>query len=95
MSSSKFQVIEHSIPSGHQTIRPPLNNTIPSPNDVTVIAGHANGIPKQCYEPIWEELLSLTTVRIKAIWIADSSNQGASGVMNEDELGDDPNWFDH
>ncbi|KAJ6028165.1 hypothetical protein N7540_003741 [Penicillium herquei] len=113
MPSSKFQVIEHSIPC--QSIREyhragkrdnpllqlaikqyvPLNNTTPSPDDVTIIAGHANGIPKECYEPIWEELLSLTSVKIKAIWIADSSNQGASGVMNEDELGDDPNWFDH
>ncbi|KAJ5263440.1 toxin biosynthesis protein [Penicillium angulare] len=73
----------------------PLNNTTPGPDDVTIIAGHANGIPKECYEPIWEELLSSTSVKIKAIWIADSSNQGASGVMNENELGDDPNWFDH
>ncbi|KAJ5634794.1 hypothetical protein N7528_002636 [Penicillium herquei] len=73
----------------------PLNNTTPNPNDVTIIAGHANGIPKECYEPIWEELISLTNVKIRAIWIADSSNQGASGVMNEKELGDDPNWFDH
>lgn len=27
--------------------------------------------------------------KIKAIWFADCSNQGASGVLNEDNLGDD------
>lgn len=87
----------------------PLNTT-PGPDDVTIIAGHANGIPKvwpeiimsancvhllsvnlsqECYEPIWEALLVSTNVKIKAIWIADSSNQGASGILNESELGDD------
>ncbi|KAL3462897.1 Alpha/beta hydrolase family-domain-containing protein [Aspergillus heterothallicus] len=74
----------------------PLDNTTPSPNDITIIAGHANGIPKECYEPLWEELLSsLTNVKIKAIWVADCAHQGASGILNEGILGDDPSWFDH
>ncbi|THC92780.1 hypothetical protein EYZ11_007741 [Aspergillus tanneri] len=73
----------------------PLNNLNPGPDDITIIAGHANGIPKECYEPIWDELLALTSVKIKAIWFADCSHQGASGVLNERILGYDPNWFDH
>ncbi|PYI11920.1 hypothetical protein BO78DRAFT_457194 [Aspergillus sclerotiicarbonarius CBS 121057] len=73
----------------------PLDNPDPGPEDITIIAGHANGIPKECYEPIWDELVALTNVTIKAIWFADCANQGASGVLNEQILGDDPNWFDH
>ncbi|BCS02178.1 uncharacterized protein AKAW2_60442S [Aspergillus luchuensis] len=73
----------------------PLNNPHPAPDDITIIAGHANGIPKECYEPLWDDLLATSKVKIKAIWFADCANQGASGVLNEDKLGDDPNWFDH
>ncbi|KAJ0422847.1 Alpha/beta hydrolase family-domain-containing protein [Aspergillus carlsbadensis] len=74
---------------------PILENTTPGPDNVTIIAGHANGIPKECYEPLFEELLSSTKVNIKAIWFADCAHQGASGVLNERVLGDDPSWFDH
>ncbi|KAE8398978.1 hypothetical protein BDV37DRAFT_275688 [Aspergillus pseudonomiae] len=107
MTTSQFQVKEHTIPC--QSIREyhhavkgvdpplqlavkqyiPLNNLNPSPDDITIIAGHANGIPKECYEPIWDDLLRLTRVKIKAIWMADCSHQGASGVLNEQILGDD------
>ncbi|RAK94893.1 alpha/beta-hydrolase [Aspergillus ibericus CBS 121593] len=73
----------------------PLSNPNPGPDDITIIAGHANGIPKECYEPIWDELVALTNVKIKSIWFADCAHQGASGVLNEQILGDDPNWFDH
>jgi len=62
---------------------------------VTVIALHANGIPKEAYEPVWEELAARLDGKIKSVWIADSSHQGASGILNERLLGDDPNWFDH
>lgn len=90
----------------------PLNNSHPAPDDITIIAGHANGIPKvrrrairihrslpagqsilillqECYEPLWDDLLATSKVRIKTIWFADCANQGASGVLNEDKLGDD------
>ncbi|PWY93905.1 toxin biosynthesis protein [Aspergillus sclerotioniger CBS 115572] len=73
----------------------PLDDSEPASDGVTIIAGHANGIPKECYEPIWNELVALKGVKIKGIWFADCVNQGASGVVNEDVLGDDPNWFDH
>lgn len=47
---------------------------------------------QELYEPLWEDLLNETKnsgVRIRAIWIADASNQGASGVLNEKNLGND------
>jgi hypothetical protein len=91
----------------------PLNNLEASLGSWTVLATHANGVPKvyriddllvglfanpalqECYEPLWEELLRATNVPIRAIWIADCSHQGVSGVLNEDIQGDDPSWFDH
>ncbi|KAF1957628.1 alpha/beta-hydrolase [Byssothecium circinans] len=62
---------------------------------VTVIAAHANGIVKEAYEPIWEELRLRMDGMLRAIWFADTSHQGASGVLNEALQGDDPNYFDH
>lgn len=47
---------------------------------------------KELYEPLWEELLARSKVnefRIRAIWMADVANQGASGVLNEKYLGND------
>ncbi|RAH72603.1 uncharacterized protein BO66DRAFT_436269 [Aspergillus aculeatinus CBS 121060] len=67
----------------------PLNNTSPSQDGISIIAGHANGIPRECYEPLWDEMMISFEGKIKAIWFADCSNQGASGVLNEDNLGDD------
>ena len=47
-------------------------------------------IAQETYEPLWEDLVkACSPVKIRAIWIADSSNQGASGVLNENIQGDD------
>ncbi|KAF2017910.1 toxin biosynthesis protein [Aaosphaeria arxii CBS 175.79] len=62
---------------------------------VTVIGLHANGIPKEAYEPLWEDFAAQFDGNIRNIWIADCAHQGASGILNEGHLGDDPNWFDH
>lgn len=70
----------------------PIDNANPQPGDVTVIAAHANGYPKELYEPLWEELLVCSRrsgYRIRGIWIADMAHQGASGVLNEDCYGND------
>lgn len=71
----------------------PLSNKNPRPGDVTIIAAHANGVGKELYEPFWDELLRYTRttggVRIRGIWMADVSFQGASGVLNEGKLGND------
>ncbi|RAL10366.1 putative toxin biosynthesis protein [Aspergillus homomorphus CBS 101889] len=67
-------------------------------NAVTIIGAHGTGFPKEVYEPLWEELyaqMKLASIPLRAIWVADVSNQGASGVLNEDIQGDHTHWFDH
>ncbi|KIW18741.1 hypothetical protein PV08_03030 [Exophiala spinifera] len=78
----------------------PLDNPHPRPGDVTIIAAPGNAFPKELYEPLWEDLsrvllASKASVRIRSIWIADVASQGASGVLNEDLLGDDPSHSDY
>lgn len=63
---------------------------------LTIIATHANGIPKESYEPLWDALLrKLPPGTVRGIWIADCVHQGASAALNEGLLGDEPSWFDH
>ncbi|KAL4909362.1 hypothetical protein BDW74DRAFT_174565 [Aspergillus multicolor] len=76
----------------------PIDNPNPQPGDVTLIGAPGTAIPKELYEPLWEDLHARSKkdgFRIRAIWIADSFNQGSSGVQNEEYLGNDPSWFDH
>ena len=56
---------------------------------VTVIATHGNGFPKEAYEPLFDDLYQALKGKISGIWIADCAHQGASGVLNENLLGDD------
>ena len=70
----------------------PLSNKSPKPGDITIIAAHANGFPKELYEPLWDELLKRCEQHgfgIRGIWIADVVHQGWSGVLNEGKLGND------
>ncbi|KAB8273894.1 Alpha/beta hydrolase family-domain-containing protein [Aspergillus minisclerotigenes] len=76
----------------------PKSNEKPSPGDVTIIGAHANGFPKEMYEPLWDDLeqrMSSLGRRIRSIWIADVAHQGQSSVLNERILGNDPSWNDH
>ncbi|ODM22699.1 hypothetical protein SI65_00288 [Aspergillus cristatus] len=76
----------------------PLDNPNPQPGDVTIIGAHANGFPKELYEPLWEEIYKRSKANgfcIRSIWMADVAHQGRSSVINEDRLGNDPSWFDH
>ncbi|KAL3480180.1 Alpha/beta hydrolase family-domain-containing protein [Aspergillus californicus] len=77
----------------------PLDQPVPIPdNAVTIIGAPGNGFPKEIYEPLWEDLyrqLQRQSVPLRGIWVADVSNQGASGVLNEDVQGDRINWYDH
>ncbi|KAI0477680.1 prolyl aminopeptidase-like protein [Xylariaceae sp. FL0804] len=83
----------------------PIDNPDPAPGDVTVLAAHANGFPKELYEALWVELHAQLAAsgssgegggfRLRAIWVADVANQGYSGQANEALLGDDPSWHDH
>lgn len=76
----------------------PFNNKNPQDDDVTIIGFHATSFPKELYEPLWDDLLALSGshgFRIRSIWIADASNQNASGVLNEQTLADDPSFSDY
>ena len=67
----------------------PLNTSETLPGSVTIIAAHANGFPRETYEPFFDDLYQALGPKIRAIWFADCSHQGASGVLNEDIIGDD------
>jgi len=76
----------------------PLNNPNPQEGDITILATHAVSFPKELYEPLLDDLIEQSKqhgFRIRSIWMADASNQGASGVLNEHTQGDDPSFFDH
>lgn len=70
----------------------PLDNLTPSEGSVTVVAAHANGVGKELYEPLWDDLYAAAKqagFKIRSIWIADVAWQGESGVLNEHKLGND------
>jgi hypothetical protein len=51
----------------------PVANPCPRSGDLTIIATHANAMPKEVYEPLWEELSSsckASGYRIRNIWMA-------------------------
>ncbi|KAK5125404.1 hypothetical protein LTR85_000513 [Meristemomyces frigidus] len=71
----------------------------PQPGDVTILACHCNGFPKELYEPVWDALYDYTQrenagFRIRGIWIMDVANQGESALLNEGKLGNEPSWHD-
>lgn len=72
----------------------------PHDGDVTVLACHASAFPKELYEPIWSRMMERAEQnspgrRIRSIFIADVSNQGQSGILNEQKLGNEPSYYDH
>ncbi|CAO2657287.1 Nn.00g034130.m01.CDS01 [Neocucurbitaria sp. VM-36] len=74
----------------------PRKNCASNEHAVTVIAAHGNGFPKECFEPLWDDLFDAASrFEIASVWTADMANQGASYALNAEELGDDPNWIDH
>ncbi|GAB1206084.1 hypothetical protein APSETT445_004765 [Aspergillus pseudonomiae] len=72
------------------------NDADPVPdNAITIIGVPGNGSPKEIYEPLWEDLyhqLKKLSVPVRGIWVADTSNQGASAILNEEIQGDQTNW---
>jgi hypothetical protein len=69
-----------------------------SPDAVTIIAAGGVGFIKELYEPLFAELLlqaQSVGLNIRAIWMADPVNTGASAVRNRSNLGCDPSWWDH
>ncbi|KAL9064630.1 MAG: hypothetical protein Q9161_008758 [Pseudevernia consocians] len=76
----------------------PLDQSYGQTGAITIIGTHANGFPKELYEPLWDDLtraLRKQGQAIRGIWIADVAQQGMSGILNEDKLGNDPSWNDH
>ncbi|OJZ84841.1 hypothetical protein ASPFODRAFT_138841 [Aspergillus luchuensis CBS 106.47] len=76
----------------------PMDNPHPKNGDLTIVAAHGTGFAKELYEPLWEDLYARSKkegFNIGSIWIADATNQGVSGVINEVGLGNDPSAFDH
>ncbi|KAL7784966.1 Alpha/beta hydrolase family domain-containing protein [Trichoderma ceciliae] len=76
----------------------PKHGGPPRKGDMTIVGAHANGFPKEIYEPLYEDLLQELEkqgLRLRAIWIADAAHQGQSGILNEANLGNDPNWLDY
>ncbi|KAI2679619.1 hypothetical protein CBS147355_4101 [Penicillium roqueforti] len=69
----------------------------PVPADaITFIAAHGVGLPKELYEPLWDELLERTNgFHIHGIWVADVASMNQSGIQNEDKLSMDCSWMDH
>lgn len=62
--------------------------------DMTVLACHASAFAKELYEPIWSRLFERSSQqppgrRIRSIFIADVANQGQSGILNENKLGNE------
>ncbi|MCJ1401145.1 hypothetical protein MMC11_004357 [Xylographa trunciseda] len=75
----------------------PLDTSTILPGAVTIIGAHANGFPKELYEPLWDDIYRRSKssgFSIRSIWIADVAQQGYSSILNEDKLGNDPSWLD-
>ena len=76
----------------------PWDQSDGQPGAITIIGAHANGFPKELYQPLWDDLSRVLKKKgqaIRGIWIADVAQQGMSGIINEDKLGNDPSWNDH
>ena len=74
----------------------PKDNPSPKAGDVTLIGAHANGFPKELYEPFWDDLYERLRAKgrgVRGIWIADIASQGQSGILNEEILGPDGKLF--
>lgn len=65
----------------------------PMATDSTIIMMGGIGSSKEIYEPFYDELLQ-RGLRIRAVWSMDTAHHGASYLLNEGIIGDEPHWFD-
>ncbi|KAE9378214.1 hypothetical protein N431DRAFT_554474, partial [Stipitochalara longipes BDJ] len=72
----EFITSSTSDPKWHMQVKQytPLCNPSPKEGDITIIASHVNGFPRELYEPFWDDLLAtLSTqpkpINIRNIWI--------------------------
>jgi hypothetical protein len=57
-----------------------------------LVQKHNSKRQQELYEPFWEDLYARSQsngFRIRSVWIADIAQQGVSGVLNEQLLGND------
>ena len=60
--------------------------------DSTLILNNEVGSSKECHEPFLDELLA--QLPVCGTWACDMPNHGASYLLNEDIVGDEPHWLD-
>ncbi|KAI4195488.1 MAG: hypothetical protein LQ346_003413 [Caloplaca aetnensis] len=66
---------------------------VQSPSGMTIIVAHGVGSSKESYEPFLDDLLQCG-LPIRAAWAMDIAHHGASYLLNEDVIGDEPHWYD-
>ncbi|KAH9828877.1 toxin biosynthesis protein [Teratosphaeria destructans] len=71
----------------------------PQPGDVTILACHSNGSPRELYEPMWDALFDYSQqpnakFGIRGIWCMDVVNHGESARLNTGKIGNEPSWHD-
>ncbi|KAL8926301.1 MAG: hypothetical protein Q9208_003023 [Pyrenodesmia sp. 3 TL-2023] len=66
---------------------------IPCPSGITIIVAHGVGSSKESYGPFLDDLLQCG-LPIRAAWAMDVAHHGASYLLNEDVIGDEPHWYD-
>ena len=71
----------------------PKDRPTSKPGDVTLIMSSGLGASKELHEPFYDELFQ-RGLPIRAIWSMDTAQHGASYLLNEGIIGDEPNWFD-
>ncbi|KAL9051331.1 MAG: hypothetical protein Q9162_006085 [Coniocarpon cinnabarinum] len=63
----------------------PKRHATSKPQDITIIAAHANGVGKELYEPLWDDLLQNSIERghagIRSIWMADRAANGPANIL--------------
>lgn len=110
MSEHLFNITSHIIPASHirgfsRGIQDEQNghlrlslkqyvprNREPQTGDPTLILSHGIGSTKESYEPFLDELIAHLPIR--GAWAFDAINHGASYLLNEDIIGDEPHWLD-
>ena len=79
-------------------IKVSISSATKSSDPITIIAAGGLGFIKELYESLFAEVFARARnagVTVASVWIADMFNCGQSAVLNKDNLGCDPAWFDH
>ncbi|KAL4934295.1 putative toxin biosynthesis protein [Aspergillus undulatus] len=98
-----FRVVEHVLAGQHireypqsikgrqeTVLKLSIKQYIPLDQPASIADSAGKRVPEDLYRQLQSQ-----SVPLRGIWVADVSNQGASGVLNEDVQGDQTNWYDH